>query len=367
MSVENRTGKPPARMAPGLGDGAHRGGADRGRTDGERGDLRPVDDPAGDRVSGGRMGGEHADARGRPAPVLRLERVSLGYSKTLVLRDATLSVRPGEVVGVLGPNGSGKSTLFKAICGRLRPRDGRLRAPDRARIGVAPQNLALYPFLTVQENLQVFARFARLRGRSARLAVAAAMRRTGLADHAHHRVAALSGGYARRVNIAAALLKGPALLILDEPTVGIDIDARRSIHEVISHVAESGVAVLIATHDLEQAELLCHKIAFLRQGALGPVGAPQDLIDWAFGGGVAMTVTLRARPTAQDRRRLSGLGLREQKTEILWGMLVDPADASIDALARRLTAVGIDAKEVGRRAPDLDYLFLRLYEKEGRA
>ena len=297
------------------------------------------------------------------ALALTLDKAALGYGGRAVLSDVSLSVRRGEVVGVLGPNGSGKSTLFKAACGRLRPLAGVIRTPPQAEIGVAPQNLALYPVLTVRENLAVFARFAQVARGVRAAAVDAVMRRTGLSAHADKRVAALSGGYARRVNIAAALLREPRLLILDEPTVGIDIDARRAIHEVIADVARDGVAVLIATHDLEQAEALCSQIAFLRQGSLGPVGAPQELLAWAFGDGVALSVVLRAPPGPSARRHLEGLGLKEQKTDLEWAAMVEPTEASIDALTRQLSSMGLETREVRRRAPDLDYLFLRLYDE----
>jgi len=180
-----------------------------------------------------------------PGPILEVQAVRHAFGARQVLRGVSLEVRPGEIYALLGPNGAGKTTLVRAICGRLKPDSGEVRlvgrdpfsdGEARAALGLAPQAVALYPQLTVAENLQTFASLAGLKGKAVGAAVARAMAVTSTTERAGELVRRLSGGFQRRVNIAAAILADPKLLVLDEPTVGVDQTAKLAIGEALTHL-----------------------------------------------------------------------------------------------------------------------------------
>ena len=212
-------------------------------------------------------------------PVLALEGVAFDYPGHPVLTSVDLTLPAGVVHGLLGPNGAGKSTLFQLIRGRLRPAAGRIRLlghpPDtatvRRHLGWVPQGLALYPHLTVRENLEVFARLWGVARRSVRERVADVLVAGQLAGRGEVRVDRLSGGYQRRVNIAVALLHHPHLLLLDEPTVGVDSEARQAVQQVLHQLAAGGMTILLTTHDGDEAAALCSSASRLMDGRLQPL------------------------------------------------------------------------------------------------
>ncbi|MEE4184316.1 MAG: ABC transporter ATP-binding protein, partial [Gammaproteobacteria bacterium] len=195
-------------------------------------------------------------------PVLELAGARCTLGQRQALDGVDLSVNAGELVALLGPNGAGKTTLLRACSGRIRLSAGTARVAGRnpatdpaARraLGIVPQNIALYPQLAAQDNLSVFAQLAGLRGAARRAAVARALQRAGLQARAGELVKNLSGGMQRRLNIVAGALHEPRLLLLDEPTVGVDPAARESIHALLEKLRADGMGLLLTTHDLEQA------------------------------------------------------------------------------------------------------------------
>ncbi len=217
-----------------------------------------------------------AHTTGTDEAVLALTDVHFAYADHPVLRGVDLQLPPGVIHGLLGPNGAGKTTLFRLITGRLRPDTGTIRLlghpPEtgsvRRHLGWVPQTPALYPHLTVRENLEVFARLWRIPRASINERVAAALAAGQLEQRADERVAHLSGGYQRRVNIAVALVPRPRLLLLDEPTVGVDSEARAAIQRVLLDQAATGTSLLLTTHDSEEAECLCDRFSRLEEGRL---------------------------------------------------------------------------------------------------
>ncbi|MFN0192549.1 MAG: ABC transporter ATP-binding protein, partial [Aestuariivirga sp.] len=177
------------------------------------------------------------------------------------MRGLSLEVAAGQIYGLLGPNGAGKTTLIRSICGRVTPYDGSIAIAGKPnaqrsalrRIGLVPQEIALYHYLTIRENLSVFGRLSGLSRAETQHAIDWVVEAAGLAQRVDERVEILSGGWRRRVNIAAAILHHPALLILDEPTVGVDVEAREGLHELITELSRTGMGVLLTTHDMEQA------------------------------------------------------------------------------------------------------------------
>jgi len=266
----------------------------------------PVEDPANKR---------DVAAHGDAAPVLVCGGLVKRYGQRTAVDDVGFHIEPGERYGLLGPNGAGKTTTISMVCGLLRPDAGNVDVAGRrvdpgataakAAIGYVPQEIALYPDLTGRENLRFFARLYGLRGARRDERVDACLDLVGLAERADERVDTYSGGMQRRLNIAAGLLHEPRLLVLDEPTVGVDPQSRNAILESVESLGRSGLAVLYTTHYMEEAQRLCDRIGILDEGRLVAEGTREELV--ALMGG-------------RDRVRLT-------------------ADGSLDALATCLATV----------------------------
>jgi ABC-2 type transport system ATP-binding protein len=203
------------------------------------------------------------------------------------LADFDLSLAAGEIVGLLGPNGAGKTTAISLMTGLLAPDCGSVRvcgedlraSPRRARrrIGLVPQHIALYANLTAAENLSYFGRMHGMGGRDLKARVGLCLEMVGLSDHRALRVAAYSGGMKRRANLAAALVHGPRVLFLDEPTVGIDPQSRNVILDRLSALGRTGVGMLYTTHYTEEAERICARVVVIDKGRAIAQGRPHDL------------------------------------------------------------------------------------------
>ena len=299
--------------------------------------------------------------------ILTVADVSHAYGDRTVLRGVALTLSPGEIYALLGPNGAGKTTLIKTICGRFRPDGGQVRlngqdparvSAARASLGLVPQEIALYAHLTVAENLAAFASLAQVPRKAVPAAVRRAMELTRTVDRAHVPVRHLSGGYQRRANIAAAIVHEPALLILDEPTVGVDIDAREALDAVIRGLRDIGVAVLLTTHDLDQARGLADRVGFLREGQMVLEGQPQALIAEAFGARMEVLVELSSAPDAASQALLIAEGLSKAAHRAnLWARLDVDGYAAAGQLDRRLRAAGLVPREIRVREPSLQNLF----------
>ncbi|MHA6889110.1 ABC transporter ATP-binding protein [Ralstonia pseudosolanacearum] len=215
-----------------------------------------------------------------------------------VVRDLTMQVARGEIFGFLGPNGSGKTTSIRMMCGLLTPDSGSgtclgydiLRQSDqiKRRVGYMTQRFSYWDDLSIRENLDFVARLYEMPDR--REAVDRALENLGLASRARQLAGALSGGWKQRLALAACMLHQPDLLLLDEPTAGVDPKARRDFWEELHRLAAQGISVLVSTHYMDEAER-CHKLAYiaygelLAQGTAADVIASQQLSTWAVSGG----------------------------------------------------------------------------------
>ncbi|HEV8340506.1 MAG TPA: ABC transporter ATP-binding protein [bacterium] len=206
------------------------------------------------------------------------------FGRIRALDGLDLSVRKGEILGLLGPNGSGKSTLIRVIVGLLRPTAGAVtvlarRMPDRgtsARIGYMTQTAALYEDLTPRENLTFFGRLYGLTRREARRRAAELIERVALMERADAPVHELSGGMRQRTNLACALIHRPDLLLLDEPTAGIDPPNRRSLWEYFHDLNRGGTTLLVSTYIMDEVER-CHRVAMIERGRIIAAGSPEEL------------------------------------------------------------------------------------------
>jgi len=201
----------------------------------------------------------------------------------------SLDIFKGEVFGLLGPNGAGKTTTISMICGLLKPDSGSVAINDydvqknfervKRDIGVVPQDLALFETLSARENLRFFGKMYGLDADMLNYRIDHFLEVFGLLGHASKRIKYFSGGMKRRINLIAALLHEPTILILDEPTVGVDVQSRSVILNFLKKLNREGVTILYTSHLLEEAQDLCSRVAIIDRGTVLAKGVPQDLID----------------------------------------------------------------------------------------
>jgi ABC-2 type transport system ATP-binding protein len=212
------------------------------------------------------------------SPVLEVEQVTMSYGRVKAVDDVSLGVRSGAIVGLLGPNGAGKTTLIRCCAGWLRPEAGLVRIEGevqsatnlraRAHLGVVSRDAPLAPELTVRETLHLRATLYGLAGKQRKERCTAAIEEYCLSEFANKRVGALSTGMLQRTAVACAMLHEPSLLLLDEPTVGLDPEVRQHIWHCLRGLAARGVAMLFTTHYLEEAAILCSEIHLMCQGRI---------------------------------------------------------------------------------------------------
>ena len=222
------------------------------------------------------------------APAIRIESLRRRFGEIEAVRGISLEVREGETFGLLGPNGAGKTTTLSMLATLLDPSSGdalifgrRLTGDPTGverSVGIAPQQIGLYPDLSGEENLAFFGRIQAVRGERLRSRSRQLLDLVGLAPRKDHRVRTYSGGMKRRLNLACALIHEPRLLLLDEPTVGVDPQSRAKILEAIRAIAREGTTVLYTTHYMEEAEKLCDRIAIMDEGRVIAIGTLGELL-----------------------------------------------------------------------------------------
>ncbi len=304
-----------------------------------------------------------------PPPPVVVRGLSKAYAGKPAVRGVDLEVAAGEIFGLLGPNGAGKTTTVECLVGLRAPDAGEIhlcgidarRHPDaiRQRLGVALQSTALPDRMTPREALRLFGRFyARQRPEEELLA------RFGLTAQGDQAFDRLSGGQRQRLALALAFVNKPAVVFLDEPTTGLDPQARRDLHALIRGLRDDGCAVVLTTHLLDEAETLCDRVAIIDRGRVVATGSPRDL---AAGSRRRQAVTLRARgPLAPARlAALPGVSAWEARPDGGSFETEDPA-ATLAALAPLLAAPGVELLELQVRRASLEDVFLQLTREEPR-
>lgn len=216
--------------------------------------------------------------------MLRIENLKKSYGGRPVLQDLTLNIPDGEIYGLLGQNGAGKTTTINIICNLLKADSGAIAINNQSvseatkkLIGVAPQENLLYKTLSCEENLNFYAQIYGLNAQERRQQIEICLAAVNLLDRAKSPVETLSGGMQRRLNIAVALVHQPKLVILDEPTTGLDIEARYEIWDLIRRLKNQGITVLLTTHLLDEAERLCQRIGIMKGGRIVAEGSLEEL------------------------------------------------------------------------------------------
>ncbi|MDW0118661.1 ABC transporter ATP-binding protein [Sporosarcina thermotolerans] len=239
--------------------------------------------------------------------MLTLSNVKKSYGTREVIKGVSFKIEKGESFGLLGPNGAGKSTLISMICGLVPPLageilvDGKLVGKNlkeiKQMIGVVPQDIALYPTMSGIDNLIFWGKMYGLSGKVAKARAKEVLEIVGLTERAKGRIDTFSGGMKRRINIGAALMHRPQLLIMDEPTVGIDPQSRKHILETVKTLNEQGMTVIYTSHYMEEVEYLCRRIAIIDEGKLIVSGTRRDLSNRLAGGTVLKLTVDSLRPS----------------------------------------------------------------------
>jgi ABC-2 type transport system ATP-binding protein len=306
--------------------------------------------------------------------VLVVDSLVRRFGDLTAVDEVSFRIAPGETYGLLGPNGAGKTTTISMVAGLIaadagtvtvagQPMTPRTTEPKR-HLGLVPQELAIYPDLTGRENLALFGRLHGLRGAELKGRVDEVLTLIGLADRAKDRSKEYSGGMKRRLNIGIGLLNRPTLLILDEPTVGVDPQSRHAILESVEALSGEGMAVLYTTHYMEEAERLCDRIGIIDSGRLQAEGTRDELI--LLTGGVD-TIRLGASggdltAAADELRLIPGVERveAERRSAIL---TVKDAPALVAQVVGTAAARGVTLADVEISRPDLESVFLHLTGK----
>jgi len=298
------------------------------------------------------------------------------FGNVTALNGATFELRHGELLALLGPNGAGKTTLIRAITGRVRLDGGEIRLFDRVldgrhtapELGIVPQEIALYPLLTARENLEAFGGLHGLTGKDLAQQVDWALERIGLLDRATDLVKQFSGGMRRRLNIACGVLHRPRVVLLDEPTVGVDPQSRDRIYDMLADLARSGVSLLLTTHHLEEAEARCSRTVIIDHGKVIAAGTMSELVDQTVGRFRLVTLQLDAPLDGDTASKVTGRNngsAVDGEGRILKARMQDVA-SELPPLLDCIRAAGRAVDDVEVRGPSLQSVFIHLTGRELR-
>lgn len=292
------------------------------------------------------------------------------YGETEAVRGLTFKISRGEFFGLLGPNGAGKSTTIGILSGLIEPTRGHISISGfdlfsspmeaKARLGLVPQNFALYPTLSARDNLVFFGRIYGLKGKHLRERIARALEIVELTDRAKQTVATFSNGMKRRLNIAAGLLHEPEILILDEPTVGVDPQSRNAILERLDSLNQAGVTVLYTTHYIEEAQRLCDRVAILDQGKMMALDTPARLIQDLGRGIIQIEFNTGIDEKLLDQiKRIGVVRVVDDQKKIIHIETDQPDQASRELLELMKTRDGL-LKTLDISEPNLETVFIHL-------
>lgn len=280
----------------------------------------------------------------------------------------SFDIQPSERVALLGPNGAGKTTLVRSICGRVKLDGGNVsiqgipitNSNAMKRLGVVPQDLAIYPDLSAKDNLECFGRLHGLRGQQLTNRITWALDWIGLTDRANDLTRHFSGGMKRRVNIACGVLHRPRILLLDEPTVGVDPQSRQRIFDMLDELHSQGTSIVLTTHHLDEAEQRCDRIVIVDHGTVIAQGTLAEIIDNTIGHSRTVYITAQGPFVAVPQ------GLRWEPTTSQFIATIDSVATDLPALLQKIQRVGGTVLDLNVHRPNLHDVFLHLTGKELR-
>ena len=327
-----------------------------------------VASPAGPALAGAAACSYGTAAEGQQAVALRVAQLQKRYRQMAAIRNISFTLHAGERLALLGPNGAGKTTLIRCLAGRTKPDGGSIellgnRLPPsggRERLGLVPQDIAIYEDLTAAENLTAFARFHGLRGPELKRRVQWALQWTGLADRSKELVRGFSGGMKRRVNLACGVMHSPRVLLLDEPTVGVDPQSRQRIFEMLDQLRDAGTSILLTTHHLDEAKQRCDRIVIIDHGRVVADGTFEQLVQGSIGSSRHVRVRID-RPLTRPLPpwQLTTASGSAAHNDCLHTRLDDVA-GQLPQLLQGVAEAGYGVASVEVHAPSLHDVFLHL-------
>jgi ABC-2 type transport system ATP-binding protein len=305
--------------------------------------------------------------------VLECRGLRKSFGDRMAVDGVGFTIDRGETYGLLGPNGAGKTTTISMICGLLAREAGEVILEGRpldtttvdvkALVGYVPQEIAIYPDLTATENLRFFAKLYGIEGSELGARVSEALETVGLADRAGEKTAGFSGGMKRRLNIALGLLNRPRLLVLDEPTAGVDPQSRNAILESVARFSDQGMAVLYTTHYMEEAERLCDRVGIIDEGILKAEGTRRELVS-LVGEHDRVRLGTRGDSSSAIARLRSLPAVFEATASDGWiDLLVVDARSVLASLVQTTVDEGLEIGSVEVQEPNLEAVFLHLTGK----
>ena len=306
-------------------------------------------------------------------PVIGVRNLVKRYGELAAVDAVSFEVAKGEIFGLLGPNGAGKTTIISILSCITPPTSGSASVSGidvvtdsltaRSKIGVVPQEIALYATLSARDNLMFWGRMYGLRDRTLARRVDELLDVVQLSDRASSRIDTFSGGMKRRINIAAGLLHRPDVLFLDEPTVGIDPQTRRSILDLVKELNTEGLTVLYTTHYLEEAEFLCDRVGIMDEGKMIAVGTRDELTE-----SIGATGVIEVRADGLNDALVDWLASLSEVSEVARtddGLTLNVVSGTnlLPTVVEKLTGSGVDIHSVDVTVPNLESVFLHLTGK----
>ncbi|MCP4610918.1 MAG: ABC transporter ATP-binding protein [Planctomycetes bacterium] len=307
--------------------------------------------------------------------MIQVKDLQKSYGDLRAVDDISFEVPEGEMLGFLGPNGAGKTTTLSMISGLLKPDRGQVsigeidvwHSPKEAKriLGLVPQDLALYEELSARENLMFWGSLFHLSRSELKDNIEVWLERVGLKGRGKEAVSKFSGGMKRRLNLAIGLVHNPKVVLLDEPTVGIDPQARKNILDIIREIAKEGSTILFTTHHLEEAEALCDRIAIMDHGKILETGSVEELAKVVGDGDIVSisgTFTAVQFKTILENESVNILSAAEHTAT----MSLSHGGMNIAGLLQKFSEAGIEVTDISMQKPSLESVFLKLTGRELR-
>jgi ABC-2 type transport system ATP-binding protein len=307
--------------------------------------------------------------------MIKVEQLRKSFGEAIAVDGVTFSAPPGEIFGLLGPNGAGKTTTLNCICGLLTPTSGHIHVSGhdvvrdgvaaRRVLGVVPQDLALYEDLTAQENLEYWGGACGMRNPSLRTRARDVLESLGLQDRSKEPVKRFSGGMKRRLNFGCGIMHQPKLLLLDEPTVGVDPQSRVRLLELVREQAKAGACVLYTTHYMEEAETLCDRLAIVDRGKIIAQGTLAELRSMMGEKDVLRLSGVFPSDVRETVEKLGGIEvLHLEESELV--LAATAGSSRLPAIFAALHNAGAEIGDTTLTRPTLESLFIKLTGKQLR-
>ena len=307
--------------------------------------------------------------------MLKIAHLSKSFDSIKAVDDISLEVKKGEIFGLLGPNGAGKTTTISMIASLLKPDTGKIYIDSldtetdlkkiKKMMGVVPQEMAFYEELSAKENLIFWGKLQGVGRKTLEERIRFYLEKTGLLGRENDPLKKYSGGMKRRINLIIGLIHQPKLLLLDEPTIGIDVQTRLNIYEIIKEASSQGTTILYTTHNLQEAEELCHRIGIMDQGKILAEGTLTELIKIVGEKDIAL---ISGDFSAETGRKILSSLKETTVISLEDGKIILSLDASkkIPVLLQDFFKEGLSIDDVSIKQPNLESVFLKLTGKELR-